>query len=335
MVNDRGELRFDPVSKFASTGQRRSPTFDRDLFRSTLGELGVLNVVSERILEQLPEAFTMPVLEKVIASLHGDVFDTAMRAETVRVVHLLANSNYIAVFDEETLVSERVLFPSGPYESHGMEDARFVQFVDDDGSVMRYGTYTAWDGVKIIPQLIETKDFRSFRVATLSGSAVQNKGMALFPRKIAGQYAMLSRTDRENIDLMFSGHIRQWETSNRLTVPRMPWELIQIGNCGSPIETPDGWIVLTHGVGPMRTYAIGALLLDLDDPSKVIGQLAQPLLLPDATERDGYVPNVVYSCGAMVHQDWLFLPYGVSDMGARVARIQLRELIEALQTGRV
>ncbi len=212
-----------------------------------------------------------------------------------------------------------------------MEDARFVRFVDDDKSARYYATYTAWDGFNIIPQLIETKDFRSFRVATLNGSAVQNKGMALFPRKIAGRYAMLSRSDRENIDLMFSDRVREWQTSEHLCIPEQPWELIQIGNSGSPIETEAGWLVLTHGVGPMRTYGIGAVLLDLDDPSHVIGRLRDPLILPDRDERDGYVPNVVYSCGGMVHGQWLFIPYGISDMGARIAKIELAQLLNALR----
>lgn len=331
VIDRHGTMHLDPVSEYATTGQRRSPSFDLDLFRSKLGELGVLNVAAESVLKRLPPGFTMPDLESAIAGLDGDSLDQAMRAETLRVIHLLANSNYIVAFSEDTHISERVLFPFGPYESHGMEDARFVRFVDDDDSEMFFGTYTAWDGVNIIPQLIETKDFRAFRVATLNGRAVQNKGMALFPRKIAGRFAMLSRTDRENIDIMFSSNVREWQESRRLCVPTHPWELIQIGNCGSPIETDAGWLVLTHGVGPMRTYAIGAMLLDLDDPCKVIGRLAEPLLMPGSEERDGYVPNVVYSCGGMIHGEWMFLPYGVSDMGTRVARIELAQLLGALK----
>jgi len=333
IIDAQGEARFVPLSEYATIGQRRSPTFDRGLFRDKLAELGVLNIVSEHILGRLRSGFTMPDLDSVIASLDGEVLDQVMQAETVRILHLLANSNYIVAFPEDTKMSERVLFPSGPYESHGMEDARFVRFVDDDGSVMYYATYTAWDGVKIIPQLIETRDFRAFRVATLNGQAVQNKGMALFPRKVAGRYLMLSRSDRENIDLMYSDHVREWQSSERISLPIKTWELIQIGNCGSPIETEAGWLVLTHGVGPMRTYSIGALLLDLENPSRVIGQLTEPLLSPDDSERDGYVPNVVYSCGGMVHGGSLFMPYGFSDMGARIARVDLGELLDTLQSG--
>jgi predicted GH43/DUF377 family glycosyl hydrolase len=330
IIDGRGELRFDSTTGFATTGQRRTPTFDRGLFRQKLEELGVLNVVSEHVLGRVSAGFSMAELERAIASLESDGLDHAMQAETVRVLHLLANSNYIVAFGEEIPMTERVLFPSGPYESHGMEDARFVRFVDDDDSVMYFGTYTAFDGFRIIPQLIETRDFRAFRVATLNGQRVQNKGMALFPRKINGQYAMLSRRNRENIDLMFSHRVREWQTSEHICVPRQAWELIQIGNCGSPIETEAGWLVLTHGVGPMRTYAIGAILLDLDDPSRVIGRLKEPLIEPSDTERDGYVPNVVYTCGGIIHQEWLFMPYGFSDMGTRVAKIELSHLVDAL-----
>jgi predicted GH43/DUF377 family glycosyl hydrolase len=329
-IDGRGEVRIDPTTGFATTGRRRTPSFERDLIRQKLGELGVRNVVSDRIFGRLSASFTMAELERAIECLQKDGFDQTMQGETVHVLHLLANSNYIVAFDEQTTITERVLFPSGPTESHGMEDARFVRFVDDDISAKYYATYTAWDGLNIIPQLIETTDFRSFRVATLNGQAVQNKGMALFPRRIAGRYAMLSRSDRENIDLMFSDRVREWQTSQRLCIPEQAWELIQIGNSGSPIETEAGWLVLIHGVGPMRTYGIGAVLLDLDDPSRVIGRLRDPLLLPGPDERDGYVPNVVYSCGGMVHEQWLFIPYGISDMGARVARVELDQLLEEL-----
>lgn len=329
-INGRGELTLEPTTGFAATGQRYPPTFDRDLLRQKLGELGVLNVVSERLFGRLPRGFTMAELERAIEALDADGFDHAMQAETVRVLHLLASSNYIVAFGDEIPMSERVLFPSGPCESHGMEDARFVKFIDDDRSVLYYATYTAWNGSTIIPQLIETRDFRAFRVSTLNGRAVLNKGMALFPRKIAGRYAMLSRADGESIGLMFSHTVREWQSSQGLCAPEQSWELIQIGNCGSPIETEAGWLVLTHGVGAMRTYGIGAMLLDRDDPTRVVGRLRDPLLLPGLDERDGYVPNVVYSCGGMVHGRWLFIPYGVSDMGAQIARIELGQMLDVL-----
>jgi predicted GH43/DUF377 family glycosyl hydrolase len=212
-----------------------------------------------------------------------------------------------------------------------MEDARFVPFVDDDGTRCYYATYTAYDGHEILPQLIETRDFLQFKVRTLNGTGARNKGMALFPRRIAGNFAMLSRHDGESLYFMTSDHIRFWHDAERLRMPSRHWEMIQIGNCGSPIETEEGWLVLTHGVGPMRTYAIGAMLLDLEDPRRVIGELPGPLLAPETDEREGYVPNVVYTCGGLVHKGKLILPYGFSDVGTRIAIIPLDELLARLQ----
>lgn len=207
---------------------------------------------------------------------------------------------------------------------------RFVRFVDDDGRATYYATYTAYDGFEIMPQLIETNDFLSFRIETLNGPAAQNKGMALFPRRIGGKYVMLSRRDRENLHLATSSEVGHWADVTALHQPKRPWELMQIGNCGSPFETAAGWLAITHGVGPMRRYVLGALLLDLDDPSKVIGQLAEPLLEPEESERGGYVPNVVYTCGGMVNGDDLVLPYGLSDGAIGVAIIAIPELLAKL-----
>ena len=209
----------------------------------------------------------------------------------------LAKANYEIRYSPEQHVSERIIFPFSPTETNGIEDARFVQFHDDDGSVRYYATYTAFDGKVILPQILETDDFLHFKVSTLNGPEVRNKGFALFPRKVNGLYAMLSRQDNENIYLMYSDMLHFWYTKELIAKPTYAWEFVQLGNCGSPIETEAGWLVLTHGVGPMRKYAMGAFLLDLDDPSRVIGRLDVPLLEPDANEREGYVPNVVYSCG--------------------------------------
>jgi predicted GH43/DUF377 family glycosyl hydrolase len=223
-----------------------------------------------------------------------------------------------------------VIFPAGPTESQGMEDARFVRFTYDDGSVTYFATYTAYDGYRILPQLIETRDFLSFRVSTLNGSAALNKGIALFPRKIGGSFMALARLDNENNHLIRSDNVRFWHERVTLQEPEAAWELVQLGNAGSPIETEAGWLLITHGVGPMRRYCLGALLLDLDDPARVIGRLREPLLSPDDDERDGYVPNVVYSCGGIAHGDLLILPYGFSDVGARVATLPLPALLSAL-----
>jgi predicted GH43/DUF377 family glycosyl hydrolase len=214
-----------------------------------------------------------------------------------------------------------------------MEDARFVRFVDDDGTFTYYATYTAFDGVHVAPQLLETTDFRHFRVTQLAGAAATNKGLALFPRRVGGQYVALSRWDRERNAVVASDDCRSWGAADTLQSPERPWELLQLGNCGSPIETPEGWLVLTHGVGPMRVYSIGAVLLDLDDPTRMIGRLSAPLMSPDETERDGYVPNVVYSCGALVHGDWLVIPYGIADATVGIAVVNLEELLDRLRAG--
>jgi predicted GH43/DUF377 family glycosyl hydrolase len=252
----------------------------------------------------------------------------------VRTIHWLASSNYESTFHAESTVSERVIFPASPTESQGMEDARFVRFTYDDGSVTYFATYTAYDGYRILPQLIETRDFVTFRVSTLNGSAALNKGIALFPRKVGGSFMALGRLDNENNHLIRSENVRFWHERVTLQEPQEPWELIQIGNAGSPIETEAGWLVITHGVGALRQYHLGALLLDLEDPSRIISRLREPLLSPADDERDGYVPNVVYSCGAMTHAGLLVLPYGFSDVGARIATLRLEDVLTSLTAAR-
>jgi predicted GH43/DUF377 family glycosyl hydrolase len=239
-----------------------------------------------------------------------------------------AEGSYRVSYDEESLLSERVLFPVAARESNGLEDARFVRL---EGESPRYlATATAYDGRGIHTQLIETDDFREFRLRPLQGSAIRNKGLAFFPRRIQGQWWMLGRQDSENIHLMTSDRTDCWHDSRVLLCPQEPWEFIQLGNCGSPLETAAGWLVLTHGVGAMREYCIGAALLDLDDPTRVIGRLRQPLLRAIEDERDGYVPNVVYSCGGLIHADQLWLPYAVSDRATRLDRVPLVPLLELL-----
>jgi predicted GH43/DUF377 family glycosyl hydrolase len=246
-------------------------------------------------------------------------------------IRRIASCNYQLQFPPDRPISERVIYPSSPDESRGVEDARFTRFVDDDATITYYATYTAFDGSEVTPHLLQTKDFETFESTQLIGGAARNKGMALFPRRIGGEYLMLSRWDRESIAITRSTDTRHWGAAVTLRTPVEPWELIQLGNCGSPIETPDGWLVLTHGVGPMREYGIGAILLDLDEPSKVVGALSRPMLTPADEERDGYVPNVVYSCGALIHEQTLVLPYGCSDSSIRVAFVDLQELLKALR----
>jgi predicted GH43/DUF377 family glycosyl hydrolase len=255
----------------------------------------------------------------------------ATAEHAARGILLLAESNYEVHFAPESRVSQRVLFPSGPSQSNGIEDARFVRFQNDDGSFTYYATYTAYDGKITLPQLLETPDFLHFNFSTLNGPAVQNKGMALFPRKVNGQYAMLSRQDDENLLLMFSDNVRFWQTPRLLLSPALAWEFVKIGNCGSPIETDAGWLVLSHGVGAMRKYCLGAFLLDLNDPTRVLGRLREPLLSPNESEREGYVPNVVYTCGVLLHGRELVIPYAMSDYATSFATVSLDDLLAAME----
>jgi predicted GH43/DUF377 family glycosyl hydrolase len=330
VVDANGDVSIDPLSRYARTAHHRAPVYDRLIFRSKLEELAAFNDISATVLGALPEHFSLDELKAMIAAVesrHGSHVDVA---HATRTMHWLASSNYDSSFPPDSELSERVLFPAAPTESHGMEDARFVRFTSDDGTVTYFASYTAYDGNQILPQLIETPDFVSFRIATLNGASAKNKGIALFPRMIDGRYAALSRIDNENNFLMWSDNVRFWRESEKLQTPRSPWELFQLGNCGSPLETDAGWLVITHGVGPMRQYAIGAILLDKQDPLRVIGRLAQPLLEPIEDERDGYVPNVVYSCGSMIAGGLLVLPYGFSDVGTRIATVRLDDLLAEL-----
>ena len=245
-------------------------------------------------------------------------------------IRWVAANNYTVEFPARTTISERVLWPNGPSELNGMEDARFVRFVDDDGAVTYRGTYTAFDGSLVAPQMLSTTDFRTFVVSQLSGPFATNKGLALFPRKVGGRHLALSRWDRERLAVTVSDDGREWAEGTTLELPVQPWDLVQVGNCGSPLETAEGWLVLTHGVGPMRSYAIGAVLLDLDKPSQVTGVLPGPFLVPSEDEREGYVPNVVYSCGALLHGGSLVMPYGFSDSGVGFALVDVAELLSRM-----
>jgi predicted GH43/DUF377 family glycosyl hydrolase len=329
-VSADASVSVDVPSRYVTTGSREPHGFDKRFFVAKLDDLGVLNTVEERVLQQLREHFTMAELEVAIAMLADDGIEPSISGETTRLLHWLASSNYRTAFPSTVELSERVLFPSGPTESHGMEDARFVRFTEDDGSSTYYATYTAFDGHQILPQLLETPDFAEFRVTTMSGRTARNKGIALFPRRIRGRYVALGRLDNVNNYLMTSDDVRVWRGATMIQQPEQPWELMQLGNCGSPIETDAGWLVITHGVGPFRTYVLGALLLDLEDPSRVIGHLADPLLVPDEHDREGYVPNVVYSCGSLVHAGNLIVPYGFADVGAAIATFDLDELLSRL-----
>jgi predicted GH43/DUF377 family glycosyl hydrolase len=334
VIDGASAMTFDPLGGYLVTGDRAPPAhYEKAQFSAKLVELAAGNELAWAVLDRLPERFTLGELEHSLANLERDGPPHVISFETAKIMRVLAASSYVATFPADSTLAERVIFPAGPHETHGMEDARFVRFTEDDGTVTYYATYTAFDGYEIMPQLIQTDDFVSFRIGTLNGPAAQNKGMALFPRRVGGKFVMLSRRDRENLHLATSDtDVRHWADITELHRPSRSWELLQIGNCGSPIETPAGWLVVTHGVGPMRRYVLGALLLDLDDPRRVIGQLQEPLLAPEGMEREGYVPNVVYSCGAMLNGDDLVLPYGLSDAAVGIAVISLPDLLGALRS---
>ena len=314
--------------------QNPNPTYRKVVFLHKLMEMGFENEWSVTVMQSLGDDFTLSELEAAMRRAVAGSGPLAAREVQLHhrsCVRWLAESNYQVQFAENVAVSERIIFPVSSNESNGMEDARFVRFVEDDGHrplLRRLPPPTMCRA--ILPQLLETTDFLNFRALTLNGRAVQNKGMAFFPRRIHGRYAMISRQDDENLFLMFSDNPHFWSEPQILRRPCHSWETVKIGNCGSPIETPAGWLVITHGVGPMRKYCIGALLLDLDDPSKVIGALEEPLLRPDGNEREGYVPNVVYTCGALVHRGRLILPYGQCDTATTIVTLEFTDLLAAL-----
>lgn len=325
-----GDVRLDDVSRFVNQPRPKAAArYELKSFRRKLQELGIDygDVIS--VTEGLEDNFHIADLRNRVRDIRANNDEPHIRRAAERAM-MLAEANYTVVFDKNLSVSEKILFPYAPTESNGIEDARFVRFRESDGSFNYYAPYTAYDGSVILPQMVQTRDFREFSICTLNGPAVKNKGLALFPRKFGDQYAMLGRQDGENIHLMFSSHLHFWYESKIIIRPTQSWEFVQMGNCGSPIETEAGWLVITHGVGPMRKYCIGAVLLDRNDPSRVIGRLQEPLLHPAPDEREGYVPNVLYSCGSLVHCGNLILPYAISDTSTRFAIVPLKALLEAM-----
>lgn len=338
LVSADGDIAFDPVSGSVTTPEIHYPRHRKaDLVRSLL-ELGFDELLVAAVLAPLAQEFDPEELEEFLrhperwprwTGMSTTEYDPQQQS-VGDAIQWVAHCDYLVTFPKSLALSERVIFPASPSERNGIEDARFVRFRESNTQYRYYATYTAFDGNRILPQLIETEDFLSFRLCPLRGAAARNKGMALFPRRIGGRYAMLGRQGGANITLMFSDDVHQWDDYEILLEPEAPWEFVQLGNCGSPLETEAGWLVLTHGVGAMRNYCIGAALLDRDDPRRVIGRLHQPLLEPLDHERDGYVPNVVYSCGSQIHNGWLVLPYAVSDYATTTAFVQLEPLLERL-----
>jgi predicted GH43/DUF377 family glycosyl hydrolase/CheY-like chemotaxis protein len=331
IIDTNNNLTFQPAGDLVDIPEVVTRyVYDKNVFLNKLDEMNIKKDVIGMVMDQLDDHFIYGELQAAVARTMKNEDLSYTQKQVVHAINWLADSHYEVTFSLDTAISERILFPISYTESNGIEDARFVRFTFDDGSVIYYATYTAFNGFTILPKLIETKDFYHFKVEPINGEYAQNKGMALFPRKIKGRYAMLSRIDGVNNYIMFTDDINLWRNAHKIQEPLFPWELVKIGNAGSPLETEHGWLVVTHGVGPMRTYSLGAALLDLDDPRKIIGRLKEPLLTANEEEREGYVPNVIYSCGSIIHNNELIIAYAMSDYASTFASIPLGELFDQL-----
>jgi predicted GH43/DUF377 family glycosyl hydrolase len=329
-IQSDGSLAVDPPDPYPTLGRTAPSALDRAAFHAHLAAVGDDGETASFVLDGLGPTFTAEELDRRL-DLLAIQSDTHHNATTTAVaMRAFAARSYRTEFPDGARLSERVLWPASAVESHGIEDARFVRFVDAEGEPTYLATYTGFDGVEVCQQMLTTTDFATFQSSPMSGPAARGKGLALFPRPIGGRYAALSRHDRERNSVALSDSLNHWGRSTSIQTPRWDWEVLQLGNCGSPIETDDGWLVLTHGVGPMRTYSIGALLLDLDDPTQVVAAANEPLLTPDRSEQDGYVPNVVYTCGALLHGDALVIPYAVADTSISVASLSCSELLASM-----
>ncbi|NLT78087.1 MAG: glycosidase, partial [Planctomycetes bacterium] len=331
VVKAGGKIVMEPAGPYHEPLRRAEyERFSKAKFRVKLAELGVRDAIMEVVLRRLGERFTAEELREAINGPQA-VVEGLLRPDSESAgFEWLAGCDYDIEASPDGRITDAVLFPICEAESQGMEDMRIVRFTDDDGSVRYYGTYTAYNGRNILPQIVEMREPNVARVRTLHGRCARNKGLALFPRKIGGHYMMSGRIDGENLFILRSDSVHVWDEAVKVQEPQFPWEVIQVGNCGSPIETEAGWLLLTHGVGPMRRYCIGATLLDRDDPTRLLGRLAEPLLMPTAEERKGYVPNVVYSCGGLVHNGLLVIPYGISDAATGFATVSLDDLLARL-----
>ncbi len=305
-------------------------SYDKGRFVQKLREMNISEQYSSVIMEDLPDHFEYHELKKSVSKVLSNGLDIDNKLALEKMTWLV-DSYYDVEFSLDSDISERVIFPISPSESKGIEDARFVRFQEDDGKEKIYGTYTAYDGHTIIPKLLSTCDFNTFRIMPMHDNGAQNENFALFPKKIKGKYAVIARVDGVNNYIMYSDRNTLWNDPIKIQEPKYPWEFTQIGNCGSPLWTEEGWLIITHGVGPMRRYCIGESLFDLDDPTKEIGRLSEPLLSPLEEEREGYVPNVVYSCGSMIHNESLIMPYAVSDYSLSYATVEMAELMQELK----
>jgi predicted GH43/DUF377 family glycosyl hydrolase len=328
---DGDQITMEPTGGFVDEAEvMKGSTLHKEEFEKILTQMNILPTVSEPILHLLPDTFSYANLKPIIVDYQRRNSLSMEKDKSLHEILWIAKSFTDIKFSLDTDISERVIFPLSKYEMKGIEDARFVKFFNDDGSAVYYATYTAYDGFSIMPKLIETKDFYDFKIRPLHGKYAIDKNLALFPEKVNGQFAMISRIDAVNTYIMYSDKICCWDNASILLRPQYHWELVQIGNGGSPIKTEHGWLLITHGVGPMRKYCLGAYLLDLSDPSKVIGRLKEPLLIPTEEEREGYVPNVVYTCGAYLNHNMLIIPYAMSDYASTIATIPLDQLIDKI-----
>jgi predicted GH43/DUF377 family glycosyl hydrolase len=345
LVHSDGSVTIDPPGRYSRPLRAAMPAhFEKANFEKQLQALRGSTKHIQTILSRLGPRFTRAELSDVIDQLRNQAGVSGESEESGDALLALTQANYQIQVPQGVDISEVVIFPFSDNERRGIEDLRLVRFTANDGSVHYYGTYTAYDGFQIFPHLLEypvspfpggpQASGPNVGVHMLTGRCAKNKGMALFPRMINGRYAMIARLDNENLYYMESDDVRVWDEAHLFRGPEFPWEIIQIGNCGSPIETEAGWLLLTHGVGPMRQYCIGAILLDLDNPSQIIGQTSEPILVPTGREKIGYVPNVVYSCGGMIHAGNLILPYAMSDVATSVAVINLHELLDSLTANR-
>jgi beta-1,2-mannobiose phosphorylase / 1,2-beta-oligomannan phosphorylase len=335
VLDKNNNLKIEPMGKMLAEAERiKRHKYKKKSFLRILDEMSDLESKSFAmlVLEKLGEKFTYGELKGIIVGLRKSEQLSTDKELILNQMMWLAKSHYEIDFSLDSAISERVIFPISESERNGIEDARFVKFTDDNGEITYYATYTAYDGIAILPKLLMTKDFYHFKCLPIHGELAHNKGMALFPRRINGKYVMLCRTDGVNNYLAYSDKINIWREAILIQEPKYPWEMVQVGNCGSPIETKEGWLVITHGVGPVREYSLGASLYDLDHPEKEIGRLKSPLLSPNEEEREGYVPNVVYSCGSMIHNDDLIIPYAMSDYASTYATVNLSELLEELKS---
>lgn len=336
ILNRDNDLLIEPVGKMLDEAENiKRYVYNKASFIKDLAELQENNkLITSKVFARLGDDFTYGELTRSVKETKKEFQLSASKEIIFNQIMWLASSHYEIEFSLDTAISERVIFPVSENERNGIEDARFVMFTDDDGEVTYYATYTGYDGMTILPKLIETKNFYHFKIKPINGEIGRNKGMALFPRKINGKYAMLCRLDGVNNYIAFSDDINMWREAKIIQEPKYPWEFVQIGNGGSPIETEEGWLVITHAVGQMREYVLGASLFDLDNPEKEIGRLKSPLMMPSEEEREGYVPNVIYTCGAIVHQGMLGIPYAMSDYSSAFASIDLQELLHELKNSK-